>query len=123
MTTRMWRTLSLFVILFAALALRAQQPKRSGPSVDLKAARPVTTRYVGGNAGSQALARGSADPLSLATADFDEDGLPDLASGYGVGGAGAVSIHRGNVDALWPYGAALRNGTPPAFLGRSGRPV
>ena len=27
-----------------------------------------------------------------------------------------VRIHRGNVNALWPYGAALRNGPPPPFL-------
>jgi hypothetical protein len=38
--------------------------------------------------------------------EFDEDGMPDLASGYATGvGAGAIVIRRGNVDALWPIGA------------------
>ena len=52
----------------------------------------------------------------LSVGDFDGDGVPDLASGYAAGEGGRITVHRGNVDALWPYGAALRNGTPPAFL-------
>src|SRR5580692_2334478 len=55
-------------------------------------------------------------PLALASADFDGDGVPDLVSGFSTGKAGKIVIHRGNVNALWPYGAALRNGPPPAFL-------
>jgi redox-regulated HSP33 family molecular chaperone len=55
-------------------------------------------------------------PLALASADFDEDGVPDLVSAFGTGSAGSVTVHRGNIDALWPYGAALRNGPPAAFL-------
>jgi len=27
-----------------------------------------------------------------------------------------ITVHRGNVDALWPYGKAPRNSEPPAFL-------
>ena len=55
-------------------------------------------------------------PLALASGDFDEDGVPDLVSGFGEGKAGAITVHRGNVAALWPYGAALRNGPPAAFF-------
>jgi Domain of unknown function DUF11/FG-GAP-like repeat/Putative binding domain, N-terminal len=55
-------------------------------------------------------------PVALASADFDGDGVPDLVSGFSTGKAGKIMIHRGNVNALWPYGAALRNGPPPAFL-------
>jgi len=57
-----------------------------------------------------------AQPLALASGDFDEDGVPDLVSGFAAGKAGVITVHRGNVKALWPYGAALRNGPPPAFL-------
>jgi hypothetical protein len=57
-----------------------------------------------------------AQPLALASGDFDEDGTPDLVSGFAVGNGGTITLHRGNVNALWPYGAALRNGPPPAFL-------
>ncbi len=90
----------------------AQAPRRPEPLIDLKSARHVPTHY----SGAQAFAVQSATPLSLATADFDEDGMPDLASGYAAAGGGVLTIHRGNVQSLWPYGAALRNGTPPEFL-------
>ena len=60
--------------------------------------------------------RGAGSPLSLASGDFDQDGVPDLVSGFGSGKGGSVSVYRGNVNALWPYGAALRVGPPPAFL-------
>jgi CSLREA domain-containing protein len=39
----------------------------------------------------------------LATADFDEDGMPDLVSGYAGSAGGFLSIHRGNEGFLWPY--------------------
>jgi|HubBroStandDraft_5_1064220.scaffolds.fasta_scaffold145744_2 hypothetical protein len=63
-----------------------------------------------------ASALGAAQPLALASGDFDEDGVPDLVSGFSSGKSGLITVHRGNVNALWPYGAALRNGTPAAFL-------
>ena len=55
-------------------------------------------------------------PLALASSDFDEDGVPDLVSGFSSGSGGTVVIHRGNIAALWPYGAAIQNGAPTAFL-------
>ena len=57
-----------------------------------------------------------AEPLTLASADFDGDGVPDLVAGYATTGGGKIAIHRGNVNALWPYGAAARSGPPPEFL-------
>ncbi len=107
----------LLAVLIGTPALWAQQPAHAASVVALKDATPVSAHYFGDSSAAQSLTARSAKPLSLATADFDEDGTPDLVSGYATGGgAGAVSIHRGNVNALWPYGAALRNGTPPAFL-------
>ncbi|MBI1761407.1 MAG: hypothetical protein HYR56_08230, partial [Acidobacteria bacterium] len=49
------------------------------------------------------LAADAARPLALAAGDFDEDGVPDLVSGYAVAGHGLLSLQRGNVDALWPH--------------------
>ena len=66
--------------------------------------------------GASAIGFGSAQPLTLASGDFDEDGVPDLVSGFSSGKNGLITVHRGNVGALWPYGVALRNGTPAAFL-------
>ena len=59
---------------------------------------------------------GQAEALALAAGDLDEDGVPDLVSGFRSGKGGVITVHRGNVQALWPYGAALRNAPPAAFL-------
>jgi hypothetical protein len=59
---------------------------------------------------------GQAEPLALASGDFDEDGTPDLVSAFGSGVGGRVTVHRGNVRALWPYDAASRAVAPSAFL-------
>src|SRR5262245_64378297 len=41
-------------------------------------------------------------PLALATGDFDEDGMPDLLTGYASGGAGAIKLRRGDIAAVYP---------------------
>ena len=42
-------------------------------------------------------------PTALAADDFDEDGVPDLVSGY-TGAAGhLLTLHRGNVDAIYSH--------------------
>src|SRR6266446_2419551 len=47
-----------------------------------------------------------AQPLSLTSGDFDEDGVPDLISAYagstGVPPASFIILHRGNVDSIYP---------------------
>jgi hypothetical protein len=46
---------------------------------------------------------------ALASADFDEDGVADLVSAYAVEDVGLLTLHRGNIDAIyagrWPAGA------------------
>src|SRR2546421_3059938 len=45
-------------------------------------------------------------PLALASGDFDKDGVPDLISSYagyaGVPPAAFITLHRGNVDSIYP---------------------
>jgi len=51
------------------------------------------------------LAQDAASGRALASADFDEDGVPDLVSSYA---GGIVTIQRGNIDAIYPNSAEAR---------------
>jgi len=90
--------------------------QRGNPHINLRDGHALPTNYaVSANGGSAQMS--NAQPLALASADFDEDGVPDLVSAFAVGdGTGIITVHRGNVNALWPYGPALLNGLPPEFL-------
>ena len=87
-----------------------------GPYLHLRDGQKIATSYTGDQDAVSALANHQAQPLSMATADFDEDRMPDLASGYAVGDGGVVTIHRGNVNALWNYGPSAQTSDPPIFL-------
>jgi len=119
-----YRTLIAIVIvttLLSPLSVRARAPTGQGGAVVLRAAgrgnpwinildgRDLPASYTGPAVLTQALTEKQTQPLSLASADFDEDGMPDLVSGYGLppgrgdrGGSGILTWQRGNVDALWP---------------------
>ena len=45
-------------------------------------------------------------PLSMVSADFDGDGVADLAIGYGLNKGGAIELMRGNRDAVAPQSHA-----------------
>src|SRR5579872_1571378 len=97
--------------LSAQPGLRAEQ--RGAPYLNLRDGRTIATTYVGDASAVRQLRANRAEPTALASADFDEDGVPDLISGYATpDNTGIVTIHRGNVDAIWPYGQALLHGEP-----------
>jgi subtilisin-like proprotein convertase family protein len=75
---------------------------RGNPTINLSDGREVLTAYAGPPDLREALEQNRAQPRSLASADFDEDGVPDLVSGYGYLDGGIVTILRGNVDAIYP---------------------
>jgi hypothetical protein len=75
---------------------------RGNPTINLSDGHDVLTSYLGPEQLRVALERNQAEPLSLAAADFDEDGVPDLVSGYSYNGRGIVSLLRGNVDSIYP---------------------
>jgi CSLREA domain-containing protein len=63
----------------------------------------LPTVYVSATGGLEMTGPKFVRPTALATADFDEDGMPDLVSGYAGSAGGFLSIHRGNEGFLWPY--------------------
>src|SRR5437870_2658187 len=75
---------------------------RGNPTINLSDGHDLLTSYVGPNNLRIALEQNQAEPLSLASADFDEDGVPDLVSGYSYNGQGIVTLLRGNVDSIYP---------------------
>src|SRR2546428_11805024 len=75
---------------------------RGNPTINLSDGHDLLTSYVGPDELRQALEENLAEPLSLASADFDEDGVPDLISGYAHNGQGIVTLLRGNVDSIYP---------------------
>ena len=79
-------------------AVSVQARGRSNPTINLSDGHGLLTSYVGPEELQVALKQNQAEPLSLATADLDEDGVPDLVSGYGYQGRGIVSLMKGNVD-------------------------
>src|SRR2546423_171029 len=80
----------------------ARAPQDSNPFVHLADGRAVLTAYDGPAELQSAFERNEVKPLALATADFDEDGVPDLVCGYTSAGGGAITLLRGNVDSIYP---------------------
>ncbi|MBI3950852.1 MAG: hypothetical protein HY314_10415, partial [Acidobacteria bacterium] len=72
------------------------------PWVNWGAGYDLPTAYTGAAGLKQVLEQRLVQPLALASADFDEDGVADLISGYVGPSGGIVTLHRGNVSALWP---------------------
>jgi uncharacterized repeat protein (TIGR01451 family) len=84
----------------ADIALQAAG--RGNPYVNLQDGVALPNDYAGDAVLIQDLLDGQARPLSLAVGDFDEDGVPDLVAGYAGPSGGILSLHRGNVDSIYP---------------------
>jgi hypothetical protein len=80
--------------------LQSDSAGRPIPSIKLSGSQELNSDYTGSSSLRSALQQNLAKPLSLAAADFDEDGVPDLICGYTNTGRGAIALHRGNRDAL-----------------------
>jgi uncharacterized repeat protein (TIGR01451 family) len=79
---------------------------RMNPLINLRDGHGLPADYQGSAQAVAALRTLAARPASLATADFDEDGVPDLAAGYASAGGGVVVVQRGDVDAVYPNTAS-----------------
>lgn len=67
---------------------------RGNPWINVRDGQEILTEFSGGEADSD-----NQQPISISTADFDEDGMPDIVIGYKNGSA---ALMRGNIDALFP---------------------
>ncbi|MEK6322315.1 MAG: VCBS repeat-containing protein [Acidobacteriota bacterium] len=82
---------------------------RGNPWINLSDGHELITPYSGPAELTQILERNEARPLSLCSADFDEDGVPDLISGYAGPNGGIVALLRGNVDSIYPNAHEAQN--------------
>lgn len=71
-------------------------------TMNLSDGRDVLSSYKGPPNLRRALDQNEARALSLASADFDEDGVPDLICGYAGPDCGIITLHRGNLDSVYP---------------------
>jgi hypothetical protein len=92
---------------------------RGNPWINLSDGRDVPTDYTGTADLKQVFGQNLARPLALASADFDEDGVPDLICGYAGPSGGIITLHRGNVDSIYPNALEAQqrkaNGTTTDF--------
>jgi hypothetical protein len=100
---------------FAAASVSSENPRarmseqisvhssgRGNPRLNLSDGRQLITSFSGPLELTRILERNQAEPLSLCSADFDEDGVPDLIAGYAGPNGGIVTLLRGNVDSIYP---------------------
>ena len=74
----------------------------ANPLINPGSGRELLTSFRGSSDAQAALEQNLARPTVLAAADFDEDGTADLIAGYAGPSGGMLTIHRGNVDAVYP---------------------
>src|SRR3989442_1443868 len=72
------------------------------PTLSLADGHDLVTAYQGPARLQRALEQNEVQARSLASADFDEDGVPDLVSGYAYDGPGITTVHPGNVVSIYP---------------------
>ncbi len=91
----------------AGAAERAPTPEPSTPLPPVTppdlASRRTTAVLVGDDPVVGAVESGGARPVGLASADFDGDGLDDVAAFFALGSQGAIVVHRGDPLSRGPY--------------------
>ncbi len=79
-----------------------QAAGRGNPYINFRDGRPILVTFSGAAGLSSAMSDPATKGLALASADFDEDGMPDLVASYQSSDGGLLSLHFGNVDAVYP---------------------
>jgi photosystem II stability/assembly factor-like uncharacterized protein len=83
-----------------SVSLRTQALNHS--LISLADGQDLLTDYSGDERLIQSLQSHQAQPLSMASADFDEDGVADLIAGFqATDGKGILVLYRGNIDSIY----------------------
>jgi hypothetical protein len=100
-STKTWakRTLIEKSLIAAPITI---QVRASDPHIIFSEGHAVPTVYGGESMLERDLEQNRVIPLALTSADFDEDGVPDLVSAYAEPGGGILTLHRGNIDSIYP---------------------
>src|SRR5690349_15433684 len=83
-------------------AITVHAAGRGKPYLNFQDGRSMKVVYRGESALTSALQSGAAQARTLASADFDRNGTPDVVAGFAFNGAGMITLQRGNPDAFAP---------------------
>ncbi len=76
--------------------------------INLASGRDLITDFWGPGSLRLVLIEPETRPVALAAGDFNEDGIPDLVSGYAGAQGGLLTLHLGNADAIYPNSPQAR---------------
>ncbi len=82
--------------------------QRGNPWINVKDGREILSDFAGASDLRFEFENNQIRSLSLAAADFDDDGMPDIVTGYANDKGGTASFMRGNVDAVYPNSAEAK---------------
>jgi hypothetical protein len=81
-------------------AVSVQAAGRGKPWITMTDGRELLTVFDGSDELRQLMSRDQLRPMSLTAGN--QDGMPDLISGYAGVKGGVITLHRGNVDSVYP---------------------
>ncbi|HEY6332777.1 MAG TPA: FG-GAP-like repeat-containing protein, partial [Blastocatellia bacterium] len=82
--------------------ISVQAGGRGKPWVNFSDGHELLSTYSGDSVLVNQVTSGQAQPVSLAAADLDGDGISDLVTGFTTQTGGIIAINRGNADAIYP---------------------
>ncbi len=115
----LWSATMFFSAMIVAQSVVAEARGRGYPWISLSDAQEVLSEFEGDAQLAMAAEFSDFEPLTLAAADFNEDGIPDLVCGYASPDGGALILHLGTLRADHAFQRGVRiYGLPvePQFL-------
>lgn len=87
---------------FLARSTTARTSGRGNPWINFQDGHSIPAEYQGSAKLVELMKENQSRPISLASSDFDEDGVADIATGHSGAQEGAISIQRGDADTIYP---------------------